>query len=102
MDNNEVLDHLLKIEADAAALVDSAQAEADKRVAQAEKENRAAFDERYRVESERLEGELHKAKERARRQYREELEAYTEKISSVHADTDRFCALLDKLVMGEQ
>ena len=99
MDNNEVLDHLLKIESEAAALVENAQAEADRRMVEAEKENRAIHDERYRMEGERLEGELLRAKEQARQQYREGLEAYTEKISSIHVDMDRFSALLDRLVM---
>jgi vacuolar-type H+-ATPase subunit H len=55
MDNNEVLDHLLKIEAEAAALVDEAQAEADTRITEAEKQNRAAYDKRFIEENQRLE-----------------------------------------------
>ena len=101
MDNNEVLGHLLQVESEAAALVDNAQAEADRRVAEAEKGNRVAFDERYRLESERLEGEFQKTKNRARQHYQEELEAYTQNISSMNADTERFSALLDRLVLGE-
>ena len=98
MDNNEVLGHLLVIESEASVLVRDAQAEADRRVAQAEKENRSAYDRRFRVESERLEDELQKAKEQARRQYHEELKAYIRKLSSVQADADLFSALLDKFI----
>jgi vacuolar-type H+-ATPase subunit H len=98
MDNTEVLGHLLKIESEAALLVDEAQAEADKRIAEAERQNRAAYDERYRMEFERLENELLKSKELARQHYREELDAYIEKISSVNADTGRFSILLDKYI----
>ena len=101
MDNNEVLGHLLKIESEAGVLVDDAQAEADKRVAEAEKQNRTAYEERYREESERLEGEFLASKERARRRYREELETYQEQISSMNVDTGRFSALLDKFIAGE-
>ena len=101
MDNNEVLDHLLKIESEAAALVNSAQAEADRRVTVAEKEKRAVYDEHYRMEIERLEGEFQKLKKLTQQQYQEELEAYKQKISSAGVDMDRFSVLLDKFVAEE-
>jgi phage host-nuclease inhibitor protein Gam len=100
MDNNEVLGHLLKIESEAAKLVIEAQAEADRRITEAEKHNRAVYEEQYRRECERLECELNKSKELVREQYRKELEFYKEEISSIHVDIDRFSALLDKLVIG--
>jgi vacuolar-type H+-ATPase subunit H len=101
MDNNEVLDHLLKIESEAAALVNDAQAEADKRITEAEKQNRASYDKRFSEENERLEKDFLQSKELARQEYRKELETYKEKISSVHVNNDRFSALLDSLVLGE-
>jgi len=101
MDNNEVLDHLLKIEAEAAALVNEAQAEADKRITEAEKQNRAAYDKRFVEENQRLEKGFLQSKELAREQFRKELETYKEKISSFHVNNDRFSALLDSLVLGE-
>jgi len=101
MDNNEVLDHLLKIEAEAAALVNEAQAEADKRIMEADKQNRAAYDKRFVEENQRLEKGFLQSKELAREQFRKELEAYKEEISSVHVNNDRFSSLLDSLVLGE-
>jgi vacuolar-type H+-ATPase subunit H len=101
MDNNEVLDHLLKIEQEAAALVNDAQAEADTRITEAEKQNRAAFDDRFREENVVLEKEFLQLKEQAKRRYQEELETYKEKISSVHVNNERFSALLDDLILGE-
>jgi vacuolar-type H+-ATPase subunit H len=101
MDNNEVLDHLLKIESEAAALVTDAQAEADNRITEAEKQNRAAFDKRFREENERLEKGFLQSKELARQQYQKELETYKDKISSVNVNNDRFSNLLDSLVLGE-
>jgi vacuolar-type H+-ATPase subunit H len=101
MDNNEVLDHLLKIEAEAAALVNDAQAEADNRITEAEKQNRAAYDKRFVEENQRLEKGFLQSKELAREQFRKELETYKEKISSVHVNNDRFSSLLDSLVLGE-
>jgi len=101
MDNKEVIDHLLKIESDAAALVNDAQAEADKRITEAEKQNRAAYDKRFREESERLEKSFLESKELARQDFNKELETYKDRISSVHVNNDRFSALLDSLVLGE-
>lgn len=101
MDNTEVLGHLLKIESEAAVLVDDAQAEADKRVAEAEKQRRVVYDECIRSESEKLENEFLQLKEQARQQYCRELEAYTMQIASVNVDTGAFTALLDRFVTGE-
>jgi vacuolar-type H+-ATPase subunit H len=101
MDNNEVLDHLLKIEQEAAALVNDAQAEADKRITEAEKHNRGDYDERLREENVILENGFLQSKELARGRYQEELEAYKAKISSVNVNNDRFSALLDSLILGE-
>jgi len=101
MDNNEVLDHLLKIEAEAAALLKEAQTEADKRIMEAEKENRAAYDKRFLEENQKMEKGFLQSKELARQDYQKELEAYKEKISSVHVNTDRFSGLLDSFVLGE-
>jgi vacuolar-type H+-ATPase subunit H len=101
MDNNEILGHLLKIESEAAALVTDAQAEADKRVLDAERQNHAAYEEGYRKENDRLENELNVKKEEARRRYQAELESYITEISSVPVDNKRFSALLDRLVTEE-
>jgi len=101
MDNDEVLGHLLKIESEASALVNDTQAEADRRVLEAEKQNHAAFDERYHRESERLESEYNAFREKMRQQYQAELAAYKEKVSSISVSLDRFSALLDKFVMEE-
>jgi F0F1-type ATP synthase membrane subunit b/b' len=96
MDNTEVLGHLLQIESEAALLVNEAQAEADRRTTEAEQRNRAAFDERCRKESERLENEFLKIVELVRQRYSEEIEAYKNELSSIAVDNGRFSALLDR------
>jgi F0F1-type ATP synthase membrane subunit b/b' len=101
MDNDEVIGHLLKIESEASTMVDEAQAEADKRLLSAEKQNHAAFEERYSKESKRLETEFQAIKEKAQQQYQTELEACREKTAALNSDTKRFSALLDKFVAGE-
>jgi F0F1-type ATP synthase membrane subunit b/b' len=101
MDNTEVLGHLLEIEAEASALVDDAQAEADKRVLEAEKQNQAALEKRYCDESERLENEYLALKQKIRQEYQVELDAYREKLDSARPDANRFSALLDKFIAEE-
>jgi regulator of protease activity HflC (stomatin/prohibitin superfamily) len=102
MDNNEVLGHLLQIEGEAAVLVNEAQAEADRRVAEAEKQSRAFYDERYHKESERLEAKFQETKKLTSQKYQDELDAYKEKISFMPFDTEQFCSLLGRLVLGEK
>ena len=98
MDNDEVLGHLLKIESEAAALVNDAQEEADKRTAEAEQQGRVLYEERYHQESERLENELQQSKERIRQHYQKELEACNEKIAAIPVDANSFSALLNRFV----
>jgi vacuolar-type H+-ATPase subunit H len=101
MDNDEVIGHLLKLESQASTMVDEAQAESDKRLLEAEKQNHAAFEERYSRESKRLESEFQAVKEKAQQQYQAELETCRKKTAEIKSDTNRFSALLDKLVAGE-
>ena len=101
MENDEALGHLLKIEAEAAALVNDAQAEADRRIAESEKQNRAVYEERYQTEIERLETEFQKEKEKVKEQYQKELEAYREELSGLGTDMDHFSALFNELLAGE-
>jgi vacuolar-type H+-ATPase subunit H len=101
MDNDEVIGHLLKIESEASTMVDETQAEADKRILEAKKQNHAAFEERYSRESKRLESEFQAIKEKAQQQYQAELENCRKKTADINSDTNRFSALLNKLVAGE-
>jgi uncharacterized protein YlxW (UPF0749 family) len=68
---------------------------------ESEKQNRSAYEVRYRNESERLDGELQRIKEQARKQYQNELDTYKEKISQVNPDSNSFSTLLDTLIAGE-
>jgi len=101
MENDEALEHLLKIEAEAAALVNGAQAEADRRVAESEKQNRAVYEERYRTELEKQETEFQKEKVKIKEQYQKELEAFREELSGLGTNMDRFSAFFNKLLAGE-
>lgn len=101
MDDEAILGHLLKIETEASALVNDAQAEADRRTAEGEKRNRAAYEERYSSEAKKLEAELQTEKVTIKKRYERELAAYEEKLSSIKVDVHRFSALLENLVAGE-
>ncbi|GHV68628.1 hypothetical protein AGMMS49928_08620 [Spirochaetia bacterium] len=95
MDEQNVLQHLLGVEAQAAALVDEAQAEADRRVAEGEKSCRLQFDESYSRRVEELEAEYVRETARIREDYNHQLEEYRGSLAALksRADQDRFTAL---------
>jgi vacuolar-type H+-ATPase subunit H len=97
-DNDGVLAHLLKVESEAAALVDDAQAEADKRLADGEKQNRAAYDEQYGREAAAREADYQKEIESINAQYQKQLAEYKEKLNAINADTGRFSAFVEELL----
>jgi vacuolar-type H+-ATPase subunit H len=96
----DVLAHLLKIEADAAAMVDDAQAEADRRVAEAEKQNRALYDGEYSREALELDRVFEEELSRIRAGYQAQLEAYRKSLNLIPVDQGCFSALMDKLLAG--
>jgi len=101
MDNEKALEHLLKIEAKAAALVNDAQAEADRRIAENEKKNREIFEQRFSVESQAKETALRKEKDRLKKQYQKELDDYRQEISGIKTDVQRFSTLFSEIYSGE-
>lgn len=90
------LDHLLQIESKAAALVNDAQEEADKRIKTSEEKNRLSYEERYRVEIQMLEASLQKNIDKVKKQYKEALDDYQNEISKVDVNIERFSALLNE------
>ena len=96
MQSRSVLDHLLKVEADAAALVSDAQNEADRRIHENEERNRAAYDKRLKEEILKQELSLAKEKENTGRLYKEALNKFHEEIKNINADEDSFRALLNE------
>lgn len=95
MGDEDILGHLLKIEGEAAALVYDAQAEADKRVAEAEKRNRALYEKQYQEGLTQLEAEYKKEIESVRENCKKELAAYREKLSTLSVDSGHFSAALE-------
>ncbi|MCL2243155.1 MAG: hypothetical protein FWC03_01650 [Treponema sp.] len=101
MDNANTLDHLLKIEAEAAALVEDAQAEAERRIHEFEEKNRALFDELFRMEVEMREAFLKKEIEKAKIKYQQLLDDYKNEISRVSADEKHFASLFNEFLAVE-
>jgi hypothetical protein len=99
MDEHDILRHLLQVEADAAALVDDAQAEADRRLAEGEKRNRSLYDERYGRETGELEAGYGKEIAGVKEDYQKRLDAYRESLNAITVHRDRFNALADNLFM---
>ena len=102
MNNMEnTLDHLLKIEAEAAALLSGAQEEADRRIHENEEKNREIFEERYKAEAQTRESSLKKEIERLKEQYQKEIEDYRRQISGIDVDTRRFSDLFNEFLAGQ-
>ena len=98
MDDQEVLKHLLSLEAEAAALADDAQAEADRRISEGEKQNRARYDEAYAKELAVLEDSYNKNLEAVNEDFRRQLEAYKESLNSISLNLDVFYSMTEKLL----
>jgi vacuolar-type H+-ATPase subunit H len=95
MENVNTLDHLLQIEAQAAALVSDAQAEADRRIHENEEKNRAAYEEHFKAEIQARETSLKKEKDKIKEQYDKAIEEYRKEISAINFNAEKFSALLN-------
>jgi len=101
MVNNNTLDHLLEIEASAAAIVEDAQKEAEKRIHENEEKNRVIFDERYKAEIKNHLTMLNEEIDRIKIQYNKELDKYRGEIAGLNVDKEAFCALFSKYILAE-
>ena len=98
MENHEILQRLLEIEDKAATLVDDAQAEADRRISEGEKQNRARYDEQYAREVAALEDTFSVDIAKAREDYQRQLEEYHDSLKAQPLDTRAFFLLAEKLL----
>jgi len=94
--SNSTLGHLLEIEAEAAALVNEAQEEADRRIHENEEKNRADFDRQLKEKIKLRELSLEEEKEKINIQYQKELDDFRREMSGVNADETRFFSLLNE------
>ena len=99
MDDHEVLQHLLKLDAEAGALVNDAQAEADRRISGGEKQNRLLYEEAYARELESLESHYVQNIAAVREDYRKQLEVYRESLKTMSINTENFSSLAERLLI---
>jgi ABC-type Fe3+/spermidine/putrescine transport system ATPase subunit len=102
MENHEILQRLLEIENKAATLVDDAQAEADKRLSEGEKQNRARYDEQYAREVAALEEAFSRDIAQVRENYRRQLEEYHNSLKTLPSDKEAFFSLAEKLLVSKE
>jgi len=115
MDDKNILQHLLDLEKQAAALVDEAQAEADRRMSEGEKKYRIRCDEFYTRELEALEKSYAENNTAVKESYQKQLEEYRESLKTqaanpansacsvnpvYRADQKAFNALAEKYLIG--
>ena len=98
MDDHEVLQHLLNLESKSATLVDDAQAEADRRIAQGEMQNRQRYDELYAREVETLEKSYTQSIAAVKENYRKQLESYRQFLNNMPQNSEAFSSLAEKLL----
>ena len=100
IDDKDVLEHILRLEARAAALVDEAKKEADRRIAENEKINRekheAAYGEKAALLEERYNAEINALRD----EYSKTLVKYREELASHSVNTAAFNAMAETLLLG--
>ena len=100
MDDHDILQHLLGLETDAAALVNDAQAEADRRVSEGEKLNRSRYDENYTREVEALELSYVQKIAAVREGYRQQLEDYRNDLQAIPLNPEAFFPLAEVFLLN--
>jgi len=93
---NTTLEHLLEIEAQAAAMVNDAQEEADRRVRENEEKNRLTFEERYKAEIQSREESLVDKRKKIQEHYKKTLDDYSAEVSCINVDEKKFSVLFNK------
>ncbi|MDR2102879.1 MAG: hypothetical protein LBP42_02115 [Treponema sp.] len=99
--DENILQHLLQIESEAAALVNDAQAEADRRLTEGEKQNRRRYDEEYSREVAELDAGFDTEIKTVKEDYRRQLEMYQEGLSRITANTGNFSKLVENLLFSK-
>jgi vacuolar-type H+-ATPase subunit H len=96
-----VLRHLLEVEAQAKALVNDAQAEADRRAAEAEKHNRSQYDARYGAEAAALDEQYGAALASIKEEYNKQLDTYRQSLMAMKTDGENFNRTVNRFLGQE-
>jgi hypothetical protein len=100
--DRNLLRHLLDLETQAAALVDDAQAEADRRIAEGEKQSRSRYDEAYAAEVAALEAAYTGEIAAVKGEYARQLDTYREGLRAMPANRGAFSVLAERFFLGEK
>lgn len=92
------LEHLLEIETSAAALVNDAQEEADRRIRENEEKNRIEHEERIKSVLKEHQAQFEKEKEIINVDYRNALDDYKKEIALINVNEQEFSGLLNKYI----
>ncbi|MDR2053548.1 MAG: hypothetical protein LBP80_09050 [Treponema sp.] len=96
--DQDVLRHLLDVEAGAQSLVDGAQAEADRRAAEMEKRNRARYEEWYTKEAALLDSRYESGLGAIKDEYNRQLDEYRLTLDDHKPNYAEFYRLLDSFL----
>jgi vacuolar-type H+-ATPase subunit H len=97
----DTLHHLLGVEAAAEALVDDAQAEADRRIAEGEKRNRTRFEERYTARAAELDTAYEREIAEITAAYQKQLDEYRADLEAMPRDQGAFSRAVERFLAGE-
>jgi hypothetical protein len=99
-EDENVLKHLLDLEAEATAMVDGAQAEAERRVLEGEKVCRARYDEAYSAEAASLQAAYDNQTASFKEDYKKQLETFRNGLNEMPVNKKQFSALAEHLLLG--
>jgi hypothetical protein len=100
--DQELLQHLLEVEDRAAVLVEDAQTEADRRIAEHENQSRAEYNEAYARDAATLQQRYEKEYEAVKAEYQGRLDEYRKSLEAMPIHDDDFCKLAASLLFGER
>ncbi len=95
MENPDILEHLLKVESEAAALARDAETEAERRKVEAEKQNRQRYEETYAQEVSALEERYKADMSAVKEAYKQQLDEFTASLDAMKTDKEQFNRLLE-------
>jgi vacuolar-type H+-ATPase subunit H len=98
MPDQDVLRHLLEVEANALVLVNDAQTEADRRVSEAEKRNCVRYEDTYTKEAADLDAKHEREIAAAKEAYNHQLEDYRRELDGMQPDHAAFNLLLERFL----
>jgi vacuolar-type H+-ATPase subunit H len=98
--DQELLQHLLEVEDRAAVLVEDAQTEADRRIAEHENQSRAEYNEAYARDAAELQEHYQREYEAVKAEYQGRLDKYRKSLEAMPVHSDDFSKLVTSFLYG--